>query len=209
MRLLRWTFDLFYCEYKGSFYVLNSGPIGLGATGELAIIYMEEFQLECLKLPYSCLRQWFWYVDDSELKCKQSEAMAILNEINSIKKDIIVFTIEEQQDDTLSVLDLKQTVDRRTKRIKFSVHYKATHTNINVKAKSNHPKFMKRGIMKGFAERARALCDQEFLEDELQNLEDVFVANGYTRSEVKKALREPGRRKRTMNLRIGDYQLVE
>ena len=71
MKLLKWTFNLFYCEYNGMHYVLNSGPIGLGATGELAIIYMEEFQLECLKLPYSCLRQWYWYVDDSELKCQK------------------------------------------------------------------------------------------------------------------------------------------
>ena len=30
------------------------------------------------------------------------------------------------------------------------VHYKKTHTNINVKEKSNHPPYMKKGIIKGF-----------------------------------------------------------
>ena len=190
MRLLRWTFNLFYCEYNGLFYILNSGPIGLGATGELAIIYMEEFQLQCLKQPYNCLRQWFWYVDDSELKCKKTESHAILEDINNIKKDVIVFTIEEQVNDTISVLDLKQTIDRRTKKIKFDVHYKPTHTNINVNARSNHPEYMKKGIIKGFAERARALCDTDCLEREMKNLEDVFVANGYEREDVRETLKE-------------------
>ena len=99
-----------------------------------------------------------------------------------------MFTIEEQVDDTISVLDLKQTIDRRTKKIKFDVHYKPTHTNINVNARSNHPEYMKAGIIKGFAERARALCDKEFLQDELDNLEDVFVANGYIREEVRRII---------------------
>ena len=49
---------------------------------------------------------------------------------------------------------------------------------------------MKKGIIRGFAERARALCDRKYLNDELQNIEDVFVANGYERNEVKRCLRE-------------------
>lgn len=49
---------------------------------------------------------------------------------------------------------------------------------------------MKRGIIKGFTERAKRLCDEEHLEDELQNVEDVFVANGYRRELVKKYMEE-------------------
>ena len=40
MELLQWMFGLTYCEFRGQHYVLESGPIGLGATGEIAIIYM-------------------------------------------------------------------------------------------------------------------------------------------------------------------------
>ena len=170
---------------------------------------MEEFQLECMKLPYSCLRQWYWYVDDSELKCEESQAEDILDEINKIKKDVIVFTMEKQQDDTLAVLDLKQTIDRRTKRIKFDVYYKPTHTNLNVRSKSNHPETMKRGIQKGFAERARALCDEENLEKELKNIEDVFVANGYDRGRVHKTLREgKQQRKENDNEKVSNGKMV-
>ena len=48
MELLKWTFDLIYCEYGGSHFVLDSGPIGVGAMGEIAIIYMEDFQLRAI-----------------------------------------------------------------------------------------------------------------------------------------------------------------
>ena len=44
MDLLKWMFNLTYCEYNGQHFVLGNGPIGLGATGEIAIIYMEEWQ---------------------------------------------------------------------------------------------------------------------------------------------------------------------
>ena len=49
MKLLKWMFGLTYCEYDGKHYILESGPIGLGATGEIAKIYMEEFQLRAMK----------------------------------------------------------------------------------------------------------------------------------------------------------------
>ena len=49
---------------------------------------------------------------------------------------------------------------------------------------------MKRGIIKGFIDRAKALCDKEQLQDELTNVEDVFVANGYTREYVKSVMTE-------------------
>ena len=45
MKLLRWIFKLTYCEYEGKHYVLECGPIGLSVVGEIAIIYMEEFQM--------------------------------------------------------------------------------------------------------------------------------------------------------------------
>ena len=42
-----------YREYDGNFYLLDSGPIGLGVTGELAIIYMEDFQIRAISTsPY-------------------------------------------------------------------------------------------------------------------------------------------------------------
>ena len=45
---------------------------------------------------------------------------------------------------------------------------------------------MKRAIVKDFADRARALCDEKHLAGELNNNEDVFVANGFPREIVRR-----------------------
>ena len=52
---------------------------------------------------------------------------------------------------------------------------------------------MKKGIIKGFADRAPALCDEQHLEDELKNVEDVFVENGYDRKVLKKYMKKDER----------------
>ena len=154
---------------------------------------MEGFQLRAMETSPYPLNEWYWYVDDSELKCREEQSEGILEHLNSIKPGVIVFTKEDQVDDTLPVLDLKQKVDRKTKQVECMVHYKKTHTNISVKEKSNHPPCMKKGIIKGFADRARALCDEQHLEDELKNVEDVFVANGYDRNVVKRYMKKDKR----------------
>ena len=79
-------------------------------------------------------------------------------------------------------------MDRKTKRIMHSVHYKKTLSSIDVKERSNHPESMKRAII--FADRARALCDEKHLAEELHNIEDVFVANGYPRETVRKFMKQ-------------------
>ncbi|KAL9986883.1 hypothetical protein ACROYT_G001092, partial [Oculina patagonica] len=71
-----------------------------------------------------------------------------------------------------------------------SVYYKKTRTNINVKERSNHPESMNRAIVKGFTDRARALCDEKHLAEELNNVEDVFVANGYPRETVRRFMEQ-------------------
>lgn len=73
--------------------------------------------------PYS-LCEWYWYVDDSETKCKEGETKEILDHLNTIEPRVNVFTKEDQEGDVLPVLDLKQTVDRKTKGIECTINYK-------------------------------------------------------------------------------------
>ena len=188
MKLLKWIFALTYCEYNGKHYVLDCGPIGLGVVGEVAIIYMEDFQMRAKTSEHPELNEWPWYVDDSVLKCKKNKAKPILDHLNSIEPDHIKFTMEEEDNNTLPVLDLELNVNRKTKKIEFSVHYKKTHTNITIKKKSNHKESTKKGIIKGYAERANALCDPQYLGSEIRNIEEVFMENGYNRREIREAL---------------------
>ena len=98
--------------------------------------------------------------------------------------------MEKLENDEIAVLDLKQKVDWKTKSIQFSVNYKKTHTNTNVDERSNHPEMMKRAIVKGFADRARSLCDENNVNEELRNLEKIFVENGYTEEKIWEYLSE-------------------
>ena len=193
MKLLRWIFAVTYCEYGGSFYILDCGPIGLNVVGEVAIIYMEDFQLRAHSSEYPELQQWPWYVDDSILKCRKDRIDEILVHLNNIEPDHIRFTKEEEVDGRIAVLDLDLSVNRRTKKIEFGVHYKKTHTNITIKKRSNHKESTKRAIIKGYADRARALCDDQNLEAELENIVQVFRENGYEEKEIKDAMKQKER----------------
>ena len=150
---------------------------------------MEEFQMKVKTEEYPELQQWPWYVDDSVLKCRRNRAEEILNHLNSQEPEI-KFTKEEEENNKIAVLDLELNINRKRKKIDFSVHYKKTNTNITIKKQSNHSEATKRGVIKGYADRARTLCDPQYLEGEMQNVEDVFVDNGYARREVKLAMKE-------------------
>ena len=95
------------------------------------------FMIKIVRVSHSAsphpLNEWFWYVGDSETKCKEGGAPEILDHRNTIEPGVIVFTKENRAGDVLPVLDLKHTVHRKTKKEMYSVHYKKTRTNINVK----------------------------------------------------------------------------
>ena len=190
MKLLRWIFKLTYCEYNGKHYVLDCGPIGLSVVGEIAIIYMEEFQIKAKSENYPELNSWPWYVDDSVLKCRTPRSSVILNHLNSIDPEFIRFTMEEEKNNKLAVMDLGLNVNRKKKRIEFNVHYKKTNTNIMIKKKSNHTDKTKRGVIKGYVERAKAYCDPGYLKDEMENIINVFEDNGYSRKEIQEAIKD-------------------
>ena len=150
--------------------MLDCGPIWLSVVGEVAIIYMEDFQMRSKSNSFPELDEWPWYVDNSVLKCRQIRSNEILEYLNSIEPQVIVFTKEEEKEGKLASLDLKMIVNRIQKKIEFNVHYKKTSTNITIKKKSNHRESTKRGVIKGYADRARSLCDAGYLEAELKNL---------------------------------------
>ena len=190
MKLLKWTFALTYCEYGGKHFTLDCGPIGLSVVGEVAIIYMEDFQMRAQSERFPELKEWPWYVDDSVLKCKGNRGDEILEHLNEQEPGIIKFTMEKEEENRLAALDLQMNVNRKRKKVEFNVHYKKTNTNITLKKQSNHQSSTKKGVIKGYSDRARTLCDPQYLQSELQNIEDVFVENGYTRKEIQNAMKE-------------------
>ena len=154
------------------------------------MIFMEDFQMRAQSEDYPELRQWPWYVDDSVLKCKRDRTDVILAYLNSIEPELITFTKGEEVEGKLAVLDLELSINRRTKKIEFSVRYKKTHTNNIIKKKSNHKESIKKAIIKGYADRARVLCDEQHLELEMSNIAEVFRENGYKEKKIEGAIKE-------------------
>ena len=66
-----------------------------------------------------------------------------LEHLNTIEPGRIVFTIEQEEGGSISVLDLKQD-KRNDGTTACSVNYKKTHTNINIKGRSSHTEYVKR-----------------------------------------------------------------
>lgn len=90
MELLRWRFDLAYCEYGGKHFVQDRGPIGLRDTREIAIIHMEDFELKVIETsPYRLVCMW--------ITVKQYSA----DHLNTIKPGVIEFKKKGQEGDTL------------------------------------------------------------------------------------------------------------
>ena len=59
------------------------------------------------------------------------------------------------------------------------VYRKPTHTQQNIHWRSNHPKNLLVGVLKGLVHRAHQLCDlKEDLLEESALLKDVFISNG-------------------------------
>ena len=158
---------------------------------------MEDFQLRAKNEAFPELNDWPWYVDDSLLKCKKEKATEILDHLNSIEPDAIKFTKEEEENNQLAVLDVELNVNRKTKKIEFNVHYKSTNTNITIKKRSNHKETIKHGVIKGFGDRARALCDPQYLQNELKNIEEVFLENGFDKKEIQNSLKPREIREKT------------
>ena len=129
-------------------------------------------------------------MDDSILKCRRERADQILQYINSIEPDVIKFTKEEEEDGKIAVLDLELNINRRQKKIGFNVFYKKTNTNITIKKRSNHRESIKYGVIKGYADRARAICDEEHIAAEMENIKEVFEDNGYQTEEIVNAMKE-------------------
>ena len=50
---------------------------------------------------------------------------------------------------------------------------------------SNHTKSTKKGIIKGYSDRAKKLCNPEYLNGEIKNIQEVLKENGYREEEIK------------------------
>ena len=118
---------------------------------------------------------WFKYVDDnfviwSHGKQKLGE---FLNQSNGIHKNI-QFTMEIDEESHLPFLDI-DIYRKPDSLLGHKVHRKPTHTNQYLQQNSHHHPANKTSFLSSLIHRAKALCDQDSLTQELVFVTAVFL----------------------------------
>ena len=90
---------------------------------------------------------------------------------------------KEDQSRKLSFLDLT-IINTGTVKYEFKIHRKNAIINVQIKPHSYVNPALIRWIFKGFVSRAKKLCFEKYLDDELNFLVDMFAESGHGRNHL-------------------------
>ncbi|XP_065213372.1 uncharacterized protein LOC135840674 [Planococcus citri] len=182
-----------YFLYNGEFYEQKDGvAMGSPLSPKVANFYMEKFEEKALETATLKPKIWLRYVDDvfAIWQHGRDKLQEFIQHLNSIHL-AIKFTVEEEKNNELAFLDVK--LHRETgKKLQHNVYRKPTHTNKYIRADSHHHPAQKKGVIHTLAKRARIVCHEENLEQELEELTTIFQENGYNKQLIKSIIRKTG-----------------
>ena len=115
----------------------------------------------------------------------QDKLQGFLYHLNSLRERI-QFTIETEKEGHLAFLDIDiyRKIDGT---LGHKVYHKPTHTNLYLQQSSHHHPAQKQSVLTSLIHRARALCDEDSLPQELEFLTAVFKNNGYNHRQIQRA----------------------
>ena len=127
---------------------------------------------------------WFRYADDTFIWPHGQEKLTeFLNNLNRLHNKI-QFTMEKEEDGHLPFLDID--IYRKTDgSLGHKVYRKPTHTNLYLHQNSHHHPANKQSVLVSLIHRAKALCDQDSLTQELDFLITFFKDNGYSPQQIR------------------------
>ena len=95
----------------------------------------------------------------------------------------------ESTSKSLNYLDINITNNGNGK-YEFRVHRKDAITNIQIKPNSCHDDKIKNGVFKGYILRAKSLCSEKYLKDEITFIKNIFMENGYGEKILDRLIKE-------------------
>ena len=147
------------------------------------------------------------YVDDNHARFETiHQSHSFLNILDSQNKAIQYTMEKEDKSRKLNFLDVT-IINTGEGKYEFKIHRKNAMTNVQIKPHSYVNPALIRGIFKGFVSRARKLCSEKCLEEELKFLVDMFVENGHDRNHLYSLIREYKRQ--TPNTENTDSNIVK
>jgi len=178
-----------YFQYKDEYFKQVDGmAMGSPLSPVLCNLFMSDLEKTAMEKSQQKPKIWLRYVDDTFALWEYGEDSlnGFLGYLNGINK-AIKFTMEQENEGRLAFLDT--LVKREDRKLVASVYRKPTHTDSYLRWNSNHPNSTKIGIVRCLAKRARTVCMKENdLRTELQHLQQAFLANGYPRKVLQKAM---------------------
>ena len=178
MEKLTFCAETTYFEMGSDIYWQEEGlAMGSPLSPVLANIYMEYFEEMALgSIPLNP-SMWLRYIDDTFILWPHQEDVQILmNHVNSIRPSI-QFTMEKEQDNKLSFLDVLITPTEHG--FCTSVYRKPTFTGHYLNFHSHHPYNVKKGIVCCLQHRAKAISSDE---KEMDSLKETLHQNNYPES---------------------------
>ena len=143
----------------------------------LACLFMEMLEADHFLGIIGPNTLWVRYVDDVLLITDNDQDLtSLLGKINSVHRQI-QFTCEEEQNGKIPFLDT--LIIKCGTRLRFTVYRKPTNKNDFIHFFSAHSKRTKTGVVLGFFLRAFRICSEEYLEEELAYLRQIFSKLGY------------------------------
>jgi hypothetical protein len=143
---------------------------------------------------------WRRFVDDTfVIANKNADVNKILDILNSFDNNI-VFTIEEEINNSLAFLDIRITrlpfnntteCSKNIKIFKTTVYRKSTYTGLITKWHSYVPRSYKISTVSCMIYRAIKICSTyELMHDEFTFIENICIANGYPERFIKYQIRQ-------------------
>ncbi|XP_060520792.1 uncharacterized protein LOC132698616 [Cylas formicarius] len=188
--LFRHCLTTTYFQWNKEFYEQVDGvAMGSPLSPVIANFFMEKFEQQALNTAQKKPKCWFRYVDDTFVIWShgEKELQIFLAHLNSINNKI-KFTMETEKDGRLAFLDVQ--VERRPNgKLGHKVYRKPTHTERYLNKLSNHHPRQKMGVIKTLMTRANRISEPKYLREEINHLTNSLKNNGYTTSEIQKAMK--------------------
>ena len=193
-QLLELCLQKCYFLWENKIYVIHdAGPIGLSLMVVVAEAYLQFLEKKALQdaVSLTCSPITYRrYVDDSHSRFEnESQSDKFLEVLNSQDEKIQYTAEKEVTPGELAFLDVL-IINDKTGKYKFKVYRKDAITNVQIKPKSSIDPAIVKGVFKGFIVRAKRICSQEYLHEEMEFLVSNFVENGYDEAVLRKIISE-------------------
>ncbi|GJQ72989.1 hypothetical protein Trydic_g1626 [Trypoxylus dichotomus] len=173
-----------YFVWDGSFYEQTDG-VAMDSPLSLVVanLFIEQFESLAIETAVNKPRVWWRYVDDTFVVWPHGSDKLdrFLEHLNGVHPKI-QFTME---------LTVDVRVNRNQARVTTSVQTvfrKPTHTDRYLHNQSNYHPGLKNTVVRTMVKRARRICSEDQLKEELDHLRQALRCNGYAEDLINRAI---------------------